>query len=376
VQQESGVSQQEQTITGSEKNVSAAPSSAAVTNPAQSALVKQKAAEYSRAKEFVRPVGYFNIDALALRPNMTDLTMHDLMGKYVVLVDFWTYSCINCQRTLPYLNMWYDKYKKDGLIVVGVHTPEFSFEKDKYNIQKSLEKFGVHYPVLMDNNYDTWRAYGNRYWPHEYLIDIDGYIVHEHIGEGGYAETEVQIQKLLTERAKRLGKTVSFTPSMEKPKGAVTPGKIRTPEIYLGVMRNKEFIENAIGGKIGVQDVSEAPTVLKNDRVYVFGSWDFATEYMSNKTQGSSIVLNYGAKDVYMVLHAPKTIRAKLLLDGNSLGAMSGKDVLTDEKGASYVDVGDYRIYHLVSDPNGYSEHKLEIIISQAGLEAYTFTFG
>jgi thiol-disulfide isomerase/thioredoxin len=123
--------------------------------------------------------------------------LSEIVGKKVVLVDFWTYSCINCQRTQPYLNAWYKKYKDAGLEIVGVHTPEFAFEKDRANVVAAVEKFGITYPVVQDNDYQTWGTYGNRYWPRKYLIDIDGYIVYDHIGEGGYEETEEKIQELL-----------------------------------------------------------------------------------------------------------------------------------------------------------------------------------
>src|SRR3989344_3502091 len=144
---------------------------------------------YPRARDLVSPEGYINTD---------NITLAELVGKKVILVDFWTYSCINCQRTQPYLNAWYEKYRAAGLEIIGVHTPEFEFEKNYENVKRAVEKAGIKYPVVQDNDYATWQAYGNRYWPRKYLIDIDGYIVYDHIGEGGYEETERKIQELLS----------------------------------------------------------------------------------------------------------------------------------------------------------------------------------
>jgi len=153
---------------------------------------EDKAKMYEPAKEISSPDAFINSDPFEIS---------DLIGKKVILVDFWTYSCINCQRTLPYLNAWYDKYKDKGLEIVGIHTPEFDFEKEYTNVVEAVKKFDIKYPVVMDNDFSTWHSYNNRYWPRKYLIDIDGYIIYDHIGEGGYDETEQKIQEALKERA-------------------------------------------------------------------------------------------------------------------------------------------------------------------------------
>src|SRR3989344_6519435 len=157
----------------------------------QTMSIQEKEKIYPAAKEIVAPAGFINVD---------NVKIQDLIGKKVILVDFWTYSCINCQRTLPYLTSWYEKYKDQGLEIVGVHTPEFEFEKEYDNVVRATEQFGVTYPTVLDNDYGTWTAYKNRYWPHKYLIDIDGFIRYDHIGEGAYAETERVIQELLKEK--------------------------------------------------------------------------------------------------------------------------------------------------------------------------------
>ena len=153
-----------------------------------------------RYQEIVGPSGFVNTDGITIR---------ELIGQKIVLVDFMTYSCINCQRTFPYLNAWYGKYKDQGLEIIGIHTPEFAFEKDIDNVREAMKHFGISYPVVLDNDYATWNAYGNRYWPRKYLIDIQGNVVYDHIGEGDYEETEMKIRELLEERAQVLGENIS-----------------------------------------------------------------------------------------------------------------------------------------------------------------------
>ena len=151
----------------------------------------QKAKKYTSAREIVPGGGFINTEPFKLK---------DFIGKKVILLDFWTYSCINCQRTTPYLNAWYEKYKDQGLVIVGVHTPEFDFEKVYENVANAVKEEGIKYPVVQDNDYATWQTYENRFWPRKYLIDIDGYIIYDHIGEGAYDETERLIQTALKER--------------------------------------------------------------------------------------------------------------------------------------------------------------------------------
>jgi thiol-disulfide isomerase/thioredoxin len=155
---------------------------------------EKKSKIYKAAKEITSPDGFINTESQSI-------TIGEFVGKKVVLIDFWTYSCINCQRTLPYLNKWYEKYKNEGLEIIGIHTPEFEFEKKYDNVKKATEKFGIKFPVVLDNDFSTWRAYQNNYWPRKYLIDIDGYIIYDHIGEGAYEETEQKIKAALSERA-------------------------------------------------------------------------------------------------------------------------------------------------------------------------------
>lgn len=197
--------------------------------------VAQKEEKFERAKEVSTPDGFINT---------MPVSVAELVGKKIILIDFWTYSCINCQRTIPYLESWHEKYTDDGLVILGVHTPEFEFEKDFDNVKRAVEKFGITYPVILDNDYSTWTAYKNQYWPRKYLIDIDGFIVYDHIGEGGYAETEEKIVELLNEQKRVLGeKTIARDTSEPTNVDVVDSSKARTPEIYLGYSR-RQYIAN------------------------------------------------------------------------------------------------------------------------------------
>ena len=190
---------------------------------------EEKLARYEPAKEITTPDGFINTGG-------EPITIGEFIGKKVILVDFWTYSCINCQRTTPYLNAWYEKYKDEGLIIVGIHTPEFEFEKIYQNVLDATEELGIKYPVVLDNDYSTWTAYRNRFWPRKYLIDIDGFIVYDHIGEGAYEETETKIQEVLRERNKALGVLESVSGEVVSFGDAAAPSRTGggSAEMYLG----------------------------------------------------------------------------------------------------------------------------------------------
>ena len=209
--------------------------------------------------------------------NTKQLNLSDLRGK-VVLIDFWTYSCINCIRTIPYLVDWDQKYSDKGLVIVGIHTPEFEFEKDIHNVQAAVKKFGIKYPVLQDNDKETWNAFENRYWPRKYIVDTEGYIRYDHIGEGGYQETEKVIQNLLAERAAQQGiKGINFNQTLIKNSPtteSVDFSKIITPELYLGY----ESARAPLGSKEGFQpteivNYSIPNSDLEPNLVYVEGRW-------------------------------------------------------------------------------------------------------
>ncbi len=287
------------------------------------------------------------------------ISIAELRGKKIVLVDFWTYSCINCQRTIPYLNTWYEKYKDQGLEIIGVHTPEFAFEKVQSNVEKAVKDFDIKYPVVLDNDFSTWKAYDNKYWPRKYLADIEGHVIYDHIGEGGYEETEKAIQKALKERAEYLKINQDITSSIDTPKDVMsfTPGKVQSPEIYFGSDRN-EYLANGRPGWPGKQTLT-IPTTIQKNALYLSGTWNFDPEYAVNQTEGV-VVFRYEAKNVYMVANADSSTEIEIWQDGKFLKKLTVKEEV---------------LYNLVENSD-YGDHKLEIRIKNPGLRAFTFTFG
>ena len=334
-----------------------------VVLPATS-TIEEKAKMYDTAKEIVAPAGFINTGG-------EEIKIQDYIGKKVILVDFWTYSCINCQRTLPYLTSWYEKYRDSGLEMVGIHSPEFEFEKDQENVQKAVEKWGVEYPVVLDNDFGTWKNYQNRYWPHKYLIDIDGFIVYDHIGEGAYDETERKIQELLVERMEKLGQAGQVSTDISTPEGVeeVDYVRQRSPEVYFGALRN-ELMGNGLKLKVGEQDLSTPENTLQN-MFYLDGRWNITEEFITNLEPRAKITFKYQGEKVFMVARADSDVTLTILLDGKPISEQAGSDVKN-----SQVIVSQDGLYRLVEDPNGWGEHTLEIIIENPGLEAFTFTFG
>ena len=317
-----------------------------------------RAARYPLAQELVAPDGYLN--------TTDDFTIGSLVGKKVILVDFWTYSCINCQRTQPYLNAWYEKYKDEGLEIVGVHTPEFAFEKEKANVASAVEKDAIAYPVVQDNGYATWDAYQNKYWPHKYLIDINGLVVYDHIGEGGYDDTEKMIQKYLAERKEVLGESGDVSGGTAAPAPAIQAG---SPETYFGWSRN-EYFANGAQRTPGVQTLT-TPVAYALNKLYLAGTWDFSKEYAENKGTDDRIIYRYNAKNVYLVANAPDGVTVQVLLDGTPITTGKGADV--DASGM--LRIQEARLYTLVEMPSA-GEHVIELKVSGPGLAAFAFTFG
>lgn len=325
----------------------------------------EKSKKYDLAKEITSPDGFINTDG-------NPVTIGELVGKKVVLVDFWTYSCINCQRTTPYLNSWYEKYKDKGFIIIGIHTPEFEFEKSYSNVQKAAEKLGIKYPVVLDNDYSTWTAYRNRYWPRKYLIDIDGYIVYDHIGEGGYEETERNIQEALEERmavVKEFG-TIQAGLTKETP---VQEGNLN-PEIYFGASRN-EFFANGAKGVVGTQHNLTLPEKVDSNTLYLSGSWNISSEFAQNTSSNSKILYQFTARDVFFVAESNSEVVVEILLDSYPLSLNLGEDVTETSDGRTIVKVRQAGLYKLIQGEN-LGTHTLELIIQKPGLKAFTFTFG
>ena len=313
-------------------------------------------------KEIANPSGFVNTDAI---------TIGELVGKKVILVDFMTYSCINCQRTFPYLNAWYAKYKDDGFVIVGIHTPEFAFEKDIGNVREAMQKFGIMHPVVLDNDYATWRAYGNNYWPRKYLIDIYGNIVYDHIGEGAYEETERKIQELLKERATVLGVAGMENGELAASEIPETQIQAGSPETYFGASRNLNF-GSGLPGISGERNFDE-PAGPKANTLYLSGTWDIENEFASS-VKDSRVTFLYAAKSAYFVAGASPAAEMEVRLDGAAVpSAMKGADVYF-KNGKSFITVGEHRLYKVI-EGNLPESHLLQFIVP-AGLKAYTFTFG
>ncbi|MGB8934527.1 MAG: thioredoxin family protein [Candidatus Nitrosopolaris sp.] len=330
--------------------------------------------QFQKAPEFAQIAGYINT------PNNAPITLASLKGK-VVLVDFWTYSCINCIRTLPHLNDWYQRYADKGLVIVGVHSPEFEFEKNYDNVKTAVQKFGIKYPVILDSDHGTWNAYGNQYWPRDYLVDSQGYIRDDHIGEGDYDTTESAIQSLLAEGAALNGmKEISFNTA--KSTTTINPGSLAyvdltkqiTPEIYLGY----SFARAPLGNPQNFQADQTIPysippnTSFNPDTVYLDGQWKNNPDNMELQSNTGRIILTYYAKDVNIVAggHGQKGIVTEdgaTKISNNSLG----KDLTPDGK---FVLDGQ-RLYNLALH-NSYGSHSIIINVSGKGFQLYTFTFG
>jgi len=326
--------------------------------------LSQKQVLFPQAPEIRGIAGYINAD------DGISLSRLRSEGK-VVLVDFWTYSCINCQRTIPYLNSWHDKYADDGLVILGVHSPEFSFEKDYENVKRAVDQMGIKYPVLQDNDFQTWKAYGNRYWPRKYLIDVDGFIRFDHIGEGAYEQTEKAIQDLLQERADRLGEKIEMDEEMTKPEGMqdVQFGLINTLEIYLGYT----FARVPLGNQEGfVRSETHEYSMPERDAwrdnlPYLGGRWYSSPEKI--KSEGQSVMgLKYSARSLNIVAGGNGTM--EVLLDGQTISqSVSGRDVAGGK-----VVINGSKLYNLVSDVS-YGTHTIELRV-EGSVEIYTFTFG
>lgn len=273
--------------------------------------------------------------------NSGPLTMESLRGK-VVLVDFWTYSCINCIRTQPYLNAWYDKYEKDGLVIIGVHAPEFAFEKIENNVREASQKAGIKYPIALDNDFQTWNAYANRYWPAKYLIDQNGNIVYKHFWEGKYAETEQKIQELLGAK-KELEKEVE---------------KLwlkKTPETYLGSSR----------GKI----IQADNFIVKLHEWQTFGNWKQEPEYIESTEEGQLLRLNFRAKDVYLVVSGWRGTLETSVYPYFEDGRTAKLAPVQTEK----IEVTKDDIYH-VAHVDQFGDYSLQIVAS-SWLRLHAFTF-
>lgn len=283
--------------------------------------------------------------------NSDPLTISSLKGK-VVLIDFWTYTCINCIRTLPALTTWHTKYKDKGLMIVGIHTPEFAFERSKENVEEAIRMYGIAYPVLQDNAYENWNAYGNRYWPAKYLIDASGRIRYTHFGEGAYEETEKKIQELLLENG------VTQLGSIQEEKTESPLFQSRTPEIYLGSVRTE--------GRVS------SPDEMPLNTYALTGQWTVTDEYARSAPQ-SSLTLHFEGNEVNLVMSPlKKGDRVKIYLDG----AIISDDYAGTDVRDGIITLDTERLYNIVRLPNHSRSSILRMEFLDGATECYAFTFG
>jgi thiol-disulfide isomerase/thioredoxin len=296
--------------------------------------------------------------------NSQPLNLSQLRGK-VVLVDFWTYSCINCIRSIPHLNAWYNEYGGNGLVIIGVHTPEFLFEHSYTNVVSAVQRFGIKYAVALDNNYSTWDAYENRYWPADYLVDKNGDIRYVTFGEGNYNQTGQVIRELLVNAGYSVPSNMTSVPI------GVNFSQIGTPEIYLGYATAREAIGNAQGFAQN-QTVDYRPqNISQNNTVYLSGSWYDAPDSLV-AVNDSRIFLVYKADKVNVVAGGNSVISIRL--DGENLSQSALGSDAHISGGRAVVNVSASRLYNVVSTPS-YGWHIVEIDAGP-GFRIYTFTFG
>jgi cytochrome c biogenesis protein CcdA/thiol-disulfide isomerase/thioredoxin len=311
--------------------------------------------DLGEAPEFRETGRWFNT------PGGKALTLSSLHG-HVVLVDFWTYTCINCIRTLPYLKAWDATYRNAGLTIVGVHTPEFAFEHEAGNVQSAIERFGLRYPVVQDNDMGTWNAYGNQYWPADYLIDANGHVRYAAAGEGDYAQTETAIRALLAEAGHGVG-------AMSRPSGVIVPSEVATPETYLGTNRAQGWHDGPHEGTHFYG--ATAPARLALNEFAFSGAWKIAAQ-PATALSGAGVDAEFKARNVYLVLSSqaeqPRTVQ--VLLDGRPISA---RDAGADVHGG-VVTVRGQRLYSLVSLATD-EERRLSLRFSP-GVSGYAFTFG
>jgi len=305
--------------------------------------------------------------------NSKPLSRSSLRGKVVVL-DFWTYSCINCLRALPYVNAWYRHYKDSGLVIIGVHSPEFAFEKDAGNVRQAVDKFHIEYPVALDSNLAIWKAFNNRFWPAHYYVDAKGKIRGHHFGEGKYARSERTIRELLTEAGVKSLPDPLDDAAGEGVSAAADTANVQSPETYLGFERAENFKSPGSFARNSVKNY-QSPSGLTLNQWALGGTWKVAGEKAALDAAPGRIVFRFRARDLHLVLGPGadrKPIRFKVLLDGKPPGTDQGMDV--DATGAGTV--REQRLYQLIRQKGAVDEHEFTIEFLDPHVEAYSFTFG
>ncbi len=294
----------------------------------------------------------------------------DMEGK-VILYDIWTYTCINCIRTLPYITAWDDKYADQGLLIIGVHSPEFEFEKDPENVQMAIKKYGINYPVVLDNDKKTWKAFENRYWPHKFLVDYEGYIRYDKIGEGGYDETEKIIQQLLDERSRSLGIQIASDSTLVDI-DEFEHTRFRTPELYFGYKfaQNRNQLGSDEGFRPGKIVTYTEPDKIDLHKFYPIGDWKNFEDSMELISDTGVIKLRYNAKQVNIVSN--NEAKLEIFLDEEPLPAKySGEDITSK----NMLITSESDLYNIINTENS-SSYLIEIKIKGKGFQVFAFTFG
>jgi thiol-disulfide isomerase/thioredoxin len=310
--------------------------------------------------------------------NSSPLSLRQLRGR-VVLIDFWDYTCLNCIRTLPYVQAWHERYRDKGLTVIGVHTPEFTFAQYESNVERGIREFGLTYPIVVDSDYELWKVFANRCWPTKYLLDSEGYLRWAHFGEGAYRECEETIQELLRES----NVSVTLPPLMEPVRAEDGPGAVcyvASPELYLGHKRGR--IGNPGGFKEDqIADYDFKPDDYEEGYFYARGRWASTVEYFESVGEDEHrIVLKYSASGVNLVMAAPRESACEVLIlqDGKPLtsrqATVDTRFRISNQSDQSLVEVRAARMYGLVEN-HAFGEHILELICPP-GLAVFAFTFG
>ena len=310
------------------------------------------------------------LDGLGPWSNSPPLNLAQLKGK-VVVIDFWTYSCINCLRSLPYVKAWDAKYRKDGLVVIGVHAPEFAFEREPANVARAIADLGIRYPVALDNDYNLWRALKNNYWPAHYFVDAQGHVRYHHFGEGEYAMSERVIRQLLAEAGHAPAGSMSGV-SATGTQAAAALGEVKSPETYIGYARADRFVSPGGLAKDQLKTYALAPLSL-NDWA-LEGSWLDKKQSATSFAPGAKIGFRFHARDLHLVLGSAsgKPVRLRVALDGQAPGADAGIDVAADGSGV----VKGQRLYQLIRQKGAVRDRTFTIEFVDPGLEAFSFTFG
>jgi thiol-disulfide isomerase/thioredoxin len=306
--------------------------------------------------------------------NSPPLTSAELQGK-VVLVDFWTYTCINWLRTVPYVRMWADRYKEHGLVVIGVHTPEFTFEEDVNNVRRSANERGVTYPIAIDNDRAIWGGFGNHYWPALFFVDRSGRVREHHFGEGNYEESEMRIRELLAIPGSKSGlERQPGSLDAYGPEAGADWGNLKSPETYVGYHKAENFASPG-GAVVNTRHAYAVPPRLRLNQWALSGEWTLKTEAASLNAGGGRIAFRFHARDLHLIMGpvAPRgAVPFRVTIDGRPPGAGHGSDV--DEQGNGTVT--EQRLYQLIRQSGSIADRQFEIEFLNSGVEAFAFTFG